>query len=202
VDQKPLNNRCPPIWKIFIAVLKSLFIRVSHGCRTVRMSVLWFTLTSIWSVMEASCYHQHVFSMSDDFVTWLNWWAGDLAVVISCASMALADAGIVMYDLVPAVSLVWPFSFVLQRRVWHFFCIFTCILCLFYWVQFSCWLEYMTRLAIMPVGVTVRLSQHLVNCNSHCRNNVPSCFEVWELQITSKISFYTQQLLHLVIQPV
>ena len=32
--------------------------------------------------------------------------AGDLSVVISCASLALADAGIVMYDLVAAVSLV------------------------------------------------------------------------------------------------
>ncbi len=49
----------------------------------------------------------------------------------------------------------------------------------------------MTRLAFMPVGVAVRLSQHLVNRNSHCRNNVPSCFEVWELQITSLESHST-----------
>jgi hypothetical protein len=49
----------------------------------------------------------------------------------------------------------------------------------------------MTRLAIMPVGVAVPLSQHLVNCNSHCRKNVPSCFEVWELQITSLKSHST-----------
>ena len=32
--------------------------------------------------------------------------AGDLPVVISCASLALADAGIMMYDLVAAVSVV------------------------------------------------------------------------------------------------
>ena len=31
---------------------------------------------------------------------------GDLPVVICCASLALADAGIVMFDLVAAVSLV------------------------------------------------------------------------------------------------
>lgn len=31
---------------------------------------------------------------------------GDLPVIISCASLALADAGIMMYDLVAAVSLV------------------------------------------------------------------------------------------------
>lgn len=35
---------------------------------------------------------------------------GDLAVVISCASLALADAGIVMYDLVPAISAVGIFE--------------------------------------------------------------------------------------------
>jgi len=32
---------------------------------------------------------------------------GDLPVIISCASLALADAGIMMYDLVSAVSVVW-----------------------------------------------------------------------------------------------
>lgn len=32
--------------------------------------------------------------------------AGDLSVVISCASLALADAGIMMYDLVASVSVV------------------------------------------------------------------------------------------------
>lgn len=31
---------------------------------------------------------------------------GDLPVVISCASLALADAGIMMYDLVASVSVV------------------------------------------------------------------------------------------------
>ncbi|XP_062107541.1 probable zinc metalloprotease EGY1, chloroplastic [Humulus lupulus] len=31
---------------------------------------------------------------------------GDLPVVISCASVALADAGIMMYDLVTSVSVV------------------------------------------------------------------------------------------------
>ena len=31
---------------------------------------------------------------------------GDLPVVISCASLALADAGILMHDLVASVSLV------------------------------------------------------------------------------------------------
>ncbi|KAH9542961.1 hypothetical protein CY35_13G037000 [Sphagnum magellanicum] len=41
----------------------------------------------------------------DVFALILQSGGGDLAVVISCASMALADAGIVMYDLVPAVSL-------------------------------------------------------------------------------------------------
>lgn len=36
------------------------------------------------------------------------WFAvGDLPVVISCASVALADAGIMMYDLVASVSVVW-----------------------------------------------------------------------------------------------
>lgn len=35
------------------------------------------------------------------------WFAvGDLPVVISCASVALADAGIMMYDLVASVSVV------------------------------------------------------------------------------------------------
>lgn len=32
--------------------------------------------------------------------------AGDLPVVISCASLALADAGILLYDLVASVSVV------------------------------------------------------------------------------------------------
>lgn len=32
--------------------------------------------------------------------------AGDLPVVISCASLAMADAGIMMYDLVASVSVV------------------------------------------------------------------------------------------------
>lgn len=32
--------------------------------------------------------------------------AGDLPVVISCASLALADAGIMMYDLIASVSVV------------------------------------------------------------------------------------------------
>lgn len=32
--------------------------------------------------------------------------AGDLPVVISCAGLALADAGIMMYDLITAVSVV------------------------------------------------------------------------------------------------
>lgn len=32
--------------------------------------------------------------------------AGDLPVVISCASLALADAGIMMYDVVASVSVV------------------------------------------------------------------------------------------------
>jgi ribonuclease PH len=31
---------------------------------------------------------------------------GDLPVVMSCASLALADAGILMHDLVASVSLV------------------------------------------------------------------------------------------------
>lgn len=39
--------------------------------------------------------------------------AGDLHVVISCASLALADAGILMYDLVASVSLVC-------KVPWHF----------------------------------------------------------------------------------
>lgn len=39
--------------------------------------------------------------------------AGDLHVVISCASLALADAGILMYDLVASVSLVC-------NGTWHF----------------------------------------------------------------------------------
>lgn len=33
--------------------------------------------------------------------------SGDLPVVISCASLALADAGIMMYDLIASVSVVW-----------------------------------------------------------------------------------------------
>ena len=39
--------------------------------------------------------------------------AGDLPVVISCASLALADAGIMMYDLVASVSVVC----VLDRKI-------------------------------------------------------------------------------------
>ncbi|KAL4393992.1 hypothetical protein AHAS_Ahas02G0107400 [Arachis hypogaea] len=38
-------------------------------------------------------YHQYYFI-----------YAGDLPVVISCASLALADVGIMMYDLVASVS--------------------------------------------------------------------------------------------------
>ncbi|KAF7823380.1 exosome complex component RRP41-like [Senna tora] len=41
-------------------------------------------------------------SISDNFVMHV---VGDLSVVISCASLALADAGIMMYDLVASVSL-------------------------------------------------------------------------------------------------
>lgn len=40
----------------------------------------------------------------DIFALVLQSGGGDLPAVISCASMALADAGIAMYDLVPAVS--------------------------------------------------------------------------------------------------
>ena len=40
----------------------------------------------------------------DIFALILQSGGGDLPAVISCASMALADAGIAMYDLVPAVS--------------------------------------------------------------------------------------------------
>jgi ribonuclease PH len=40
---------------------------------------------------------------------------GDLAVVIACASMALADAGIEMYDMVPAISAVCIFTYTKQR---------------------------------------------------------------------------------------
>lgn len=42
------------------------------------------------------------------FSDFLQWYciAGDLSVVISCASLALADAGIMMYDLITAVSVV------------------------------------------------------------------------------------------------
>jgi hypothetical protein len=32
--------------------------------------------------------------------------SGDLPIIISCASLALADAGIMMYDLVTSVSVV------------------------------------------------------------------------------------------------
>ena len=41
--------------------------------------------------------------------------AGDLPVVISCASLALADAGIMMYDLVAAVSVVSVFARTLEH---------------------------------------------------------------------------------------
>jgi len=41
----------------------------------------------------------------DIFALVLQSGGGDLPAVISCASMALADAGIAMYDLVPAVSV-------------------------------------------------------------------------------------------------
>jgi exosome complex component MTR3 len=34
--------------------------------------------------------------------------SGDLPIIISCASLALADAGIMIYDLVTSVSVVWP----------------------------------------------------------------------------------------------
>jgi len=40
----------------------------------------------------------------DVFALILQSGGGDLAVVIACASMALADAGIEMYDMVPAIS--------------------------------------------------------------------------------------------------
>jgi len=33
--------------------------------------------------------------------------SGDLPIIISCASLALADAGIMMCDLVTSVSVVW-----------------------------------------------------------------------------------------------
>lgn len=36
--------------------------------------------------------------------------AGDLPVVISCASLALADAGIMLYDLIASVSVVGVMS--------------------------------------------------------------------------------------------
>jgi exosome complex RNA-binding protein Rrp42 (RNase PH superfamily) len=41
------------------------------------------------------------------FSDFLQWYciAGDLSVLISCASLALADAGIMMYDLITAVSV-------------------------------------------------------------------------------------------------
>lgn len=53
----------------------------------------------------------------DKFVTLV---AGDLPVVISCASLALADAGIMMYDLVAAVSVVSVFAHVLHLSIRHY----------------------------------------------------------------------------------
>lgn len=50
----------------------------------------------IWTILDAWILLL-VFSIS-----------GDLPIIISCASLALADAGIMMYDLVTSVSVVWP----------------------------------------------------------------------------------------------
>lgn len=50
----------------------------------------------------------HGSSDANQYVHWIYPFvvAGDLPVVISCASVALADAGIMMYDLVTSVSVV------------------------------------------------------------------------------------------------
>jgi exosome complex component MTR3 len=42
----------------------------------------------------------------DVFALVLESGGSDLSVLISCASLALADAGIMMYDLITAVSVV------------------------------------------------------------------------------------------------
>lgn len=52
-----------------------------------------------------NCYYRNVVWRFSDFLEWYCI-AGDLSVVISCASLALADAGIMMYDLITAVSVV------------------------------------------------------------------------------------------------
>ncbi|XVF46316.1 hypothetical protein PTKIN_Ptkin03bG0017800 [Pterospermum kingtungense] len=51
----------------------------------------------------------------DVFALVLESGGGDLPVVISCASLALADAGIMMYDLVAAVSVVSVFACALEH---------------------------------------------------------------------------------------
>lgn len=66
---------------------------------------------------------------------------GDLPVIISCASLALADAGIMMYDLVAAVSLVCnsaDFFFKISQG-------------LFFWT---------VRRVIWPLSKTKLLSEH------------------------------------------
>jgi hypothetical protein len=41
---------------------------------------------------------------------WTSHYRGDLPIIISFASLALADAGIMMYDLVASVSVVWRYA--------------------------------------------------------------------------------------------
>lgn len=69
------------------------------------MITLWeYNLTGAHGVdYGRRSYHYH--GIVVDFLEWYCI-AGDLSVVISCASLALADAGIMMYDLITAVSVV------------------------------------------------------------------------------------------------
>lgn len=56
--------------------------------------------------MFATCNVSIIYSLFSVLRSLTVMVAGDLPVVISCASLALADAGIMLYDLIASVSVV------------------------------------------------------------------------------------------------
>lgn len=88
-------------------------------------------------------YNSNIFSKIIKFLAGNNiseHVAGDLPVVISCASLALADAGIMMYDLVASVSVVGSYSH-LQSAILSLIC--TCfVVRIIFFSHFKPYLEF------------------------------------------------------------
>lgn len=115
------------IWFILMNVM-SIFYNLAVFMDTLNVDIKMWSFMVVWFVMDLfeMLYYSFEFYNGRSNDEWSHlietFWqnrkfiasdnisecvAGDLPIVISCASLALADAGIMMYDLVASVSVVW-----------------------------------------------------------------------------------------------